>query len=816
MEDESIDDVLARHGLLRPGQTTPDPSRPARTPVSGGRAARRRAAELADEAAEAAARSAPPEPPRRSGRPDPAVPPRAARPRATGGRHPGPPPSTPPAAPPPPPPVAPPGSQAGSRGSSRAAQPGPVRGDTRRPPGPDAPARNGNGGRPPQGRPAPPRSAPARAPLPPLSEPPIPSSLPPPPPPPPLLRPPSSSGDAESRRVPPRPPIGGPGAAGSPPPTRGRTGPRPTGGGFAGGRTANGPTTGPERAPGGRAAAARPAAGPTEARQEGGARALPGARPGPAADLGSGVPDISERAERSRRDERSDSDDIRASRIDETLVRLTAAHAGLVLGADPDDEDVDAKPRFSLRDLPRPSLGQLLLVALALVVFLTSATGWVTRGWLSSSVRHVAALDTGSGAIVDGAAQKGDQNVLVVATDPPAPAGTTQQDTPPGTSAGADTVSVVHVPAGNGPVVVLSIPAGLETTRPPCPRYDPISGSYTNETQSAETRTQLTSALDVGGPRCVTRVVQQLTGLAITGYIGVSLDKVSPLVAAVGGIPLCLARPVQDSVLGPVAPSAGRQNLDSQHTDDFVHAGSVAGDPSPDYGRLERQQQVLSAVFDGALSTTGLLDLGQVSALRTAIAGGIVADGIGIDGIAGVARTLHRLDADGVTFTSVPTSPELNGRGNTMLRDADAATLFSAIRRHVALPAAVAGPAATAAGPKPGDMKVQVLNASDTPGRAAQIGDTLRSLGFGIGDVSNAPQPTTQTVIKFSPDQAAAAGLLASSVPAATSIPDPGANGVLQLILGRSFDDVVKPPVQAQPAGGAATAPPPAHVAACS
>ena len=507
------------------------------------------------------------------------------------------------------------------------------------------------------------------------------------------------------------------------------------------------------------------------------------------------------------------SEDDRARRIDETLTRLTAAHAGLPTR--PEDEEPLVGPRFSWRSLPRPTLTQLLVLALAVVIFVASSTGWITRGRIAASLRHVAALDQSSGAIVDPAGQKGDQNVLVVTTDPtaaqPAAAGNAAV-----TPSQANTVSVVHLPAGGGPLVVLSIPAGLETNRPPCPRFDPLSGTYLADPTPAEPRSQLMSALDAGGPLCVTRVVQQLTGLSITGYIGVNLERLPPMVDAVGGIPLCLSRPVQDAVLGPVAPAAGKQQLDGRHTADFVRAGAVAGDPSPDYGRVERQQQVLSAVFDAALSTSGLLDLAQVGAVRAAIGNGIVTDGATIDTVEAVARSLHKLDADGVTFLAAPTAPELNGRGNAVLRDADATALFTAMRRHTALPQPSAGAVATtAAAAGPASMTVEVLNASDQPGRAGKVGDTLKALGYGVGNVSNAPQATSQTVIRFSPDQATAAALLATSLPAATSVPDPGSTGVLQLVLGRSFDDVIKPPAQPK-ALAAATGDAPAHVAACN
>jgi hypothetical protein len=75
--------------------------------------------------------------------------------------------------------------------------------------------------------------------------------------------------------------------------------------------------------------------------------------------------------------------------------------------------------------------------------------------------------------------------------------------------------------------------------------------------------------------------------------------------------------------------------------------------------------------------------------------------------------------------------------------------------------------------------------------------------------VSNAARPTPQTVIRYSPDQAAAADLLAGTVPSATTVPDPGASGVLQLVLGRSFDEVLRAPTGsvAPAAAGSSTAP---------
>ncbi|MCY7344101.1 MAG: LytR C-terminal domain-containing protein, partial [Pseudonocardia sp.] len=191
---------------------------------------------------------------------------------------------------------------------------------------------------------------------------------------------------------------------------------------------------------------------------------------------------------------------------------------------------------------------------------------------------------------------------------------------------------------------------------------------------------------------------------------------------------------------------------------------------------------------------------GQPPAGRPARGGGGGADRAGLDEILAVALSLRRLDAPRVTFTAVPTTGETSARGNAVVRD-DAAALFTALRTNATLPDTAGGPDA---GVAPSDVTVQIVNASDRAGLASEVGETLRSLGFGIGEPVNADQPTPQTLVRFSPDQVDAAELLAATVPSATSVPDPGATGVLQLVLGSSFDDVVRAPTE--PAGLAPSA----------
>ncbi|MHA6792251.1 LCP family protein [Pseudonocardia bannensis] len=525
--------------------------------------------------------------------------------------------------------------------------------------------------------------------------------------------------------------------------------------------------------------------------------------------------------------------DERRRRIDASLTRVTAAHAGLLLsrdGEDRDDEDRDdedadgreggpgadarsdadgvgparagsrgerARPDDPLR---RRGLlaARLLAAGVAVIVFASTALGWAAKTWLDSAIRSVAALDRTSSAIVDPPSQLGDENVLLLGLDP-GPAGT---GFAPG--AGSDTIVVAHVPADGSGIVTVGFPRDLEINRPPCQRWDAAAATYLDQTVPAETRTKLDSAFEVGGPACAVRVIQQLTGLAVTRFIALDVTGLGAMVDTVDGISVCVERPVVDVVLGTVIPAAGTNDLDGGRTLDFVRARHVEGDPASDQGLIQRQQQVLAALLRKALSNQVLLNPGTLRALAGEFGRSTLSDGAGLDELVALARSLQYLDGEAVTFVPVPVSGQTNTRGNAVLRDRDANALFSALRSGEPLPEAATAPApAAAARPDPASITVDVLNASERTGLAAQIGATLRELGFSLGTIGNAPEPSAESLIRFSPDRAAAAQVLADTVPSARSVPDSASSGRLQLVLGTSFDGTVR--ALAEP--GPATAP---------
>ncbi len=495
------------------------------------------------------------------------------------------------------------------------------------------------------------------------------------------------------------------------------------------------------------------------------------------------------------RQRRGDPIDPRAARIDETLTRLTAAHAGMAIARDDDPDDTEKKPTKRSRFTP----GRILGLGVAALVFGTTALGFTSKTLLDSAVLDVAALDKKAASIVDAPAQAGDENVLIMSTS-----GNAQ---PSASDLAASSVAVAHFPAGGGEVRVISLPWNLEINRPPCEPFNPQTGTYGGQPVQIEANTNLASAYQKGGPKCSAQVVQALTGLAITSFVGMDLEKMKAAVDAVGGVEVCVTRPIRDTALGPILPNAGDQNIDSKRAGDLMRAVDVEGDPTSGRGIIERQQKVLAGVLDSTVSTTGLLSVRRVSALRTALGGALMADGSDIDQMLALSRTLSRLDADGVAYLPVPTTTQPNQRGHVELRQTEAAAIFTAMRGDTPLPEGAVGAGSSGSGLAPKDLSIRVFNASDRSGLAGTVGETLKGLGFGVSEVKNADKPTQKTVIKFSPDKQAAAELLAATVPSAETVPDPGTNGVLDLVLGRSFDDAVKPPVGPSPATEGPAAP---------
>jgi LCP family protein required for cell wall assembly len=504
------------------------------------------------------------------------------------------------------------------------------------------------------------------------------------------------------------------------------------------------------------------------------------------------------------------------------------------LGAEPigeaDNDDADDPQVAEQREKHRRRRHQIELgakvgaIAAAGVVFLATGVGWGAIKLVDHKFQQVAALDENSSAILERDRQYNDENFLLVGSDSRAGAtssegvGTANQVE----GARSDTVMVAHIPADRKRVVVVSFPRDLEVDRPACEAWDSKTNRYTGKQVAVAKAVKLNTAYEVGGPRCVTKLVQQLSGLRINHFVGIDFQGFKTMVDAVSGVEICVARPIRDDELGVVIPNAGRQTISGDAALSFVRARKVQGELKTDYERIQRQQRFLSALLRRAMSGQVLLDPAKMNRFLNAFASATFGENISVDQLLPLAQSLQGLDPGRVSFLTMPHQTQESGTGDSKvfheLPDlGDAKKLFQAIIDGTPLagegatpPNGQQAPPAAPTGDNSGDggqhpMKIQVLNGGSTKSRiATTTADALRKQGFEVVRVDNAPEQVPHTLIRFGAPGQAVARALAAAVPGATLQQDPSMGGAVVLTLGPEFDGKVVTPTSPSSASGQA------------
>jgi LCP family protein required for cell wall assembly len=517
---------------------------------------------------------------------------------------------------------------------------------------------------------------------------------------------------------------------------------------------------------------------------------------------------------------------LRTAKIDETLSRLTAIHAGLGdelaervgrtdrtrsttkgttrSGTDKASGAPDGRERTGgsktggpKADTPK-GLGRILrsrrsrvtAIVLVALLLLTPAVGFGCAWWLNGKLRTVDALDSTGAGVIDAASQVGDQNYLVVAAG--------DDDLP-------QTVVIAHLPAKTDRAVLLSAPANLVVDRPGCERYDSANRRYSGDTVPAQSAEPLADAFEQGGPRCLVTTLQRLTGMPINHFIQLDPAGITPMVDAVNGVPMCVSDRVDDAVLGAVVPTPGQQMMNGEQAKAYATAREVRGEPTDGSGLRLRQQRVLSALLTKASALSPFLHLPTVASLAGALGAHSYVSGTDLGELAALGDALTAIDQTKVDYVPVPTADEADTQGNTVLRPTEAAKLFSAMRTDRPLDGEGDSASSTdgeSAGLPPSAVTLSVLNGSSHAGVAGKAADSLRGVGFTVTSVRDSRhQDGGSSVIRASADQAAGSTTLARAVPGAIVQTVPG-TGVLELVLGDSFDG------QVQAAPGSTTAGP--------
>ncbi|MFN2556460.1 MAG: LCP family protein [Nitriliruptorales bacterium] len=328
----------------------------------------------------------------------------------------------------------------------------------------------------------------------------------------------------------------------------------------------------------------------------------------------------------------------------------------------------------------------------------------------------------------------------------------------------ADTIILIHLSPERPDAVMVSFPRDLKVQ---------IPGHGTNK---------LNASLAYGGPDLLVETIEDYSGIHIDHYVQVNIAGFLELVEVVGGVQVCLDRPLVDPHAGANLP-AGCHSLRSADAAAYVRARHTP--PGGDLGRIERQQRFLRAAMEKVISAGTFVNPLRMKRLIDAASNAVVTDnGFGTTEMARLAWSLRSLEPEEVDMRTLPGRERRQDGVYYFVGDpAGAESLFQSIRDGETLPnrsgtnatpVETASPAVTdpvppaAVPPRNSDVVVRVVNAAGISGLAAQARSELETAGFTVRSVGNSRRFGLRlTVIRYSPGAKAKADLVAVLFPGA-------------------------------------------------
>ncbi|MEU9418518.1 LCP family protein [Streptomyces sp. NPDC048272] len=320
------------------------------------------------------------------------------------------------------------------------------------------------------------------------------------------------------------------------------------------------------------------------------------------------------------------------------------------------------------RLLRRTALGAALLVLAG------AGTGW----WLYNKLDGNITEDTSAAAELERYERErpthlanGSQNILLIGSDSRSGKENARYGQDRGTQR-SDTVILLHLPADRKSAAAVSIPRDLMTDVPSCLKAD---GQRTREQLA-----QFNWAFEWGGAACTIRTVEKLTGIRVDHHMVVDFNGFKQMVNAVGGVEVCLGRPVDDTEAKLRLP-AGRHLLQGEQALGFVRARHSLGNGS-DTDRMERQQQFLGSLVNKVQSNGVLLNPTRLYPLLDAATSSVTTDpGLAsLRGLYELVRGVRNIPTEHITFLTVPRRPYPSNPNRDELVQPDATRLFGQLR----------------------------------------------------------------------------------------------------------------------------------------
>ncbi|MEV4468896.1 LCP family protein [Nonomuraea sp. NPDC049504] len=375
-----------------------------------------------------------------------------------------------------------------------------------------------------------------------------------------------------------------------------------------------------------------------------------------------------------------------------------------------------------------------------------------TTGVVWATPRQIGTVDAG----VTARSSSGAENILLVGVDKRDDLTRQQQNRLKlGREAGqrTDTMMVIHLSEDHKKVTVVSLPRDTWLTIPG-------KGDH-----------KINSAYQFGGPKLAKQTVEAATGLEINRYIEVNILGFIDVVDSLGGVTVCTPVPIDDTKIALNLP-AGTHQLNGVQALGYARTRATA---RSDLDRIDRQQQVISALLNRALSADTLANPGKLASFVNSTLSTVKVDPD--DGLLGLATQLRDVSLGDVKFAEVPLADvdfkTPTGESAVLWDKAAAREMFRKIGadEDPAKPTASTSPKPSAkpTALAPGDVTLKVKNGTLITGLAARTKEALVAYGFKVpGKPGNTSKKDyKQTFIRYGAGMEQSAKLVATAIPGA-------------------------------------------------
>ncbi|MBB4914250.1 LCP family protein [Streptosporangium saharense] len=340
--------------------------------------------------------------------------------------------------------------------------------------------------------------------------------------------------------------------------------------------------------------------------------------------------------------------------------------------------------------------------------------------------------------------ETGALNVLVVGSDSRDGAGNKKYGQHlQGTGERTDTIILLHISPNRDKATLISFPRDSMVQAPDC------QNPKTKALIPAGLR-QINATFNDGGIACTWKTIETLTQIHINHFVKVDFSGFKGIIDALGGIEICLPKDVMDKK-AKLDLKKGKHIVKGETALAYVRARYTLGDGS-DISRIKRQQVFLTQVMKKATSSDLLTSLPKLTAFLEAATSSVTMDrNLTTGRLLEIAQSAASLNAKGLKSVTVPWKPYAPDPGRVEWAQPKADQLFAAIRSDIevqptATPKPSASPGQTTAPAKPAikpaQVRVQVLNGTNTSGRAQEVADALAAQGFTVVEVGDARLPS--------------------------------------------------------------------------